>query len=161
MHPNIWGTQFWLMIHLLAYMYPVEPSEEHRKRTAEFYSHFLKHMIPCPKCQQHIRENIREVNFIDVCSSQSSLFAWTIEIHNKVNEKIGKKQMKFDDANKLYAKLSVTDKGWKFVQKPKETKALSLEHLNSEYFNNKQNTKQSTTFTLPQLSHNLKYNITL
>ena len=182
MHTGIWGTQFWLMIHILAYNYPLEPSEEHQQKTALFYSHLLNHMIPCCKCQHHIRDIIKNVNLIDFCPSQTSLFAWTVRIHNDVNEHIGKPRMEIDDAKQLYAKFCSINKGWKCIQKPKDIKTIALKDLKDlnedcpddvskiRFDSNKNqadainiytNTTKGNTFALPRLSPYLKYKIIL
>lgn len=58
--------------------------------------------IPCGDCKQHFAQLLSD----DVpvwTANNFDYFAYTVEIHNQVNEKLGKSVMTLEDARKLYA----------------------------------------------------------
>jgi hypothetical protein len=55
---------------------------------------FLKEIIPCTLCDQHY------MSFVQVNDplKAKSLFEWSVEYHNSVNESIGKEKISVEDA---------------------------------------------------------------
>lgn len=90
--PKLWGPALWHFIHTTCLIYPAEPTEKDKKRYSFFFRN-LKHIIPCPFCQTHYKENIKK--FPPKLESRDSLFKWSIDFHNLVNEATGKKKLDY------------------------------------------------------------------
>lgn len=95
-----WGNSLWFVMHVSA-LYG----------TGDVYSIFenykamlscLQYILPCPKCRQHLIDNLAYID-IDSCGSdRMALFKCSWELHNIVNESLGKRQPSFQEALGYY-----------------------------------------------------------
>lgn len=98
MLPEIWGKPGWKSFHYILEEYPVDPTEEDQA-TYYKYIHSLAAVLPCKKCQRHMKEHLKEYPLTpDVLSSKDSLVKWGIDFHNSVNHFTGKPMMSHDEA---------------------------------------------------------------
>jgi hypothetical protein len=92
----------WISIHYVALGYPLKPSEIDRKNYSLFFKN-LHTVLPCDACAKHYQQHITDMppieNFLD---SPEELFKWTVLIHNRVNMDLGKRQLSYEEARKLY-----------------------------------------------------------
>lgn len=95
MSPLLWGFATWHFIHCIALAYPNEPTQEIKNMYLQFFE-ILPVVLPCPACSVHFRENMAK-NPIRLNNSKE-LFEWTVEMHNFVNEKNGKKVLSYTEA---------------------------------------------------------------
>lgn len=96
-----WGRHLWYSIHYIALGYPASPS----KATAEAYKSFftsLHHVIPCKKCASHYMDHLQELPIDGYLTDTSSLFEWTVLLHNIVNRQLGKPEMSVANAYSYY-----------------------------------------------------------
>lgn len=107
MDPNVWGRHMWASIHFISLAYPTNPSETD-KATFKNYFEQLHKVLPCQKCSQHLNETMRSEHplYANHLSSKHELFKWTVELHNIVNKRLGKKTISVDDAYDIYMKKS-------------------------------------------------------
>lgn len=56
--------------------------------------------IPCGECRNHFKKIIED--FPPKTFSAESFFDWTVQVHNKVNEKLDKKQISLNEAKKIW-----------------------------------------------------------
>jgi len=94
-NPKVWGPEAWRFIHFVALNYPIKPTQEDKKRYNNFF-HSLQHTLPCEGCAYNYSEKIKK--HPPRLESRKSLFEWTVDIHNQVNESNGKKQFSYDQA---------------------------------------------------------------
>ncbi len=89
--PESWGPSLWLLMHVVAATYPVDPTPEARRQFAAFYAS-LQHVIPCGGCRRGYAALINGSHRLtpDVLADRMSLFRWTVDVHNAVNAKVGK-----------------------------------------------------------------------
>lgn len=80
--PSIWGPPLWFVIHTTALSYPRTPTVRQKSEMQTFFRQ-LKDHLPCLYCQKHFAEELSRINS-SVFNSRDSLFAWTVEFHNKV-----------------------------------------------------------------------------
>lgn len=52
--------------------------------------------LPCDECRWHY------IQYITERPPSGDLFAWTVQLHNSVNRRLGKPQMSLADAKRLY-----------------------------------------------------------
>jgi len=102
--PNMWGSSGWKFIHYTALGYPDNPTEEDKKNYKLFYYN-LQNTLPCLKCSLNYKENIKELPIDNFLGSKEDLFKWTVNIHNMVNNELGKKKLNYEQALKIYTKL--------------------------------------------------------
>ena len=55
-------------------------------------------ILPCKKCQKHYQENLWKLPIDKFLESKAKLFQWTVDIHNQVNEDLGKIKYSYEEA---------------------------------------------------------------
>ena len=105
--PSSWGPFFWHTIHIVALGYPQSPSYSHKKAAKEFYES-LTFLIPCPVCREHYVEYLREMPISPFLDRRDDLFKWTVELHNRVNVKLGKRKYTEMEAIQFYTRLGAS-----------------------------------------------------
>lgn len=90
--PETWGPSMWFMVHLIAATYPVNPTPQDKANVAAFFQS-LQHVLPCGGCRRGYEiiltsEPTRLTPH--VFATRASLFKWTVDVHNRVNAKLGK-----------------------------------------------------------------------
>ena len=95
-----WGNSLWFIMHTSA-LYS----------TGEMYDVFenyktmlscLQYILPCPKCKQHLIDNLSLIDIDNCAESRMSLFRCSWELHNIVNESLGKRQPSLQEAASYY-----------------------------------------------------------
>ena len=107
--PEVWGPFFWHTIHIVALGYPQEPNYSDKKAIKEFFES-LQHLIPCPICRQHYTSHLARMPISASIDSRSDLFRWTIELHNEVNEMLGKRKYTETEVIQYYTRLGARGK---------------------------------------------------
>lgn len=100
-NPNVFGPHFWFVMHTVSFFYPENPTSTDMKRHKDFYESFV-HMIPCGECSQHYSVLLTRYPIDGHLQSRNQLSRWVVFIHNKVNEKLGKRYMEYDDVVQYY-----------------------------------------------------------
>jgi hypothetical protein len=110
-HPSVlarftWSGTFWSFVHTitlhpLIFYNDVSSIVDTLERLEVF--------IPCSACKQHFKE-FKEQNramtyFED--DNHLGLFRWTVELHNSINDKLGKRIMTFQEAIDTWANICV------------------------------------------------------
>lgn len=96
MDPKIWGKHFWNTINTIAISYPDKPDEDDKKNISTFmYS--LANVLPCYKCQEHFKENLKKFPLQHALKSRQTLIHWVIDIHNSVNRRNGKREYSYEE----------------------------------------------------------------
>lgn len=90
--PEIWGPHAWALMHLVACTYPTQPTPEDKTRYRAYYL-ALGGVLPCPGCRVGYAHVLAETVPLTtaVLADRMSLFAWTVQVHNAVNAKLGKR----------------------------------------------------------------------
>ena len=101
MDPIVWGPKLWFVIHTFALNYPDNPTYEDKRVMEEFFNN-LKWSIPCEKCRIHYRERLQRNPIINYLDNKQSLFKFTIDLHNQVNQSLGKKIYSYDEVVQIY-----------------------------------------------------------
>jgi len=99
----VWGAALWKYMHYSAANYPDNPSDQEIKDMKSWLE-CLATTIPCNNCAKHFKSYIDtyKSKLYDICSSKSTLFEFLVDIHNKVNERLGKPIMTLDEAYAIY-----------------------------------------------------------
>jgi hypothetical protein len=93
--PMIWGSQAWHFIHCVAMSYPENPTSEDKERYLRFFN-ALGETLPCEICAQHFRQEMDKTP--PRMQSRKDLFEWTVDVHNAVNKRNGKRPLTYAEA---------------------------------------------------------------
>jgi hypothetical protein len=79
--------------------YPAEPSE-FQKATYRSFFETLSQVVPCPTCAQNLQRLLAGpfAESLDAALDAGRLFPWTVDLHNAVNEELGKPPQTLDAA---------------------------------------------------------------
>ncbi len=102
--PAVWGPIFWMTIHIVALGYSDSPSYSEKRAAKEFYEG-LQFLIPCPKCKEHYRENLKLHPITPSLDNRRDLFKWTVKMHNIVNKQLGKAEVTEEEALAFMGRL--------------------------------------------------------
>jgi hypothetical protein len=82
----------WATIHFIALGFPESPTVAQRAAFTDLFDRVLPMVIPCNECATNYRRHLRELGGMSFrrFDSASSLFEWTVALHNKVNAELGK-----------------------------------------------------------------------
>ena len=102
--PTVWGPFFWHTIHIVALGYPKNPTYTDKKCAKDFYES-LAYLLPCSICRDHYKEHLSKHPITTFLDSRTDLIKWTIEIHNKVNKTLGKKEWTLEQVLMYYERI--------------------------------------------------------
>tara|TARA_B100001123_G_C14517961_1_gene713134 strand:- start:45 stop:509 length:465 start_codon:yes stop_codon:yes gene_type:complete len=102
MNPELWGPKMWFYIHTLAINYPDNPSNEDRKHYYNFFYN-IRYTLPCGSCRRNYNIHLNEIPI--KLDSKMHLFNWTVDMHNKVNELLGKPILSYSEAISIYTEV--------------------------------------------------------
>lgn len=81
-----WSVPMWNILHKQAKRNPYQKD----------WLDVFENKIPCPECKTHFKD-FRKNN-----EPNTKFFKWTVDLHNSVNEKIGKKKYPYASALSQY-----------------------------------------------------------
>lgn len=101
MDSRIWGSGCWTFIHCTA----AASVTAQQRRDFVTLMEAMALTLPCDKCKQHFRANMRINNIQNYLKNEETLFMWTYLMHDAVNEaqkKTGDQRPSFDEVYKRY-----------------------------------------------------------
>ena len=107
--PSVWGPLFWHTIHITALGYPTNPGYNHKKAAKEFYES-LAFLIPCPVCREHYETHLQKNPLTPHLDRRDDLFRWTVNLHNEVNETLGKPRLLESEVIYYYRRIGARGK---------------------------------------------------
>jgi len=107
LNPNMWGSQGWHFIHAVALTFPNEPTEQDKENYNKFF-YSLPDVLPCPSCGLNFAEKLEKTP--PNLENQESLWRWTVDVHNEVNQKNDKPILSYDEAFSEFVKNSKKQK---------------------------------------------------
>tara|TARA_Y100001958_G_C21176275_1_gene507020 strand:+ start:284 stop:691 length:408 start_codon:yes stop_codon:yes gene_type:complete len=99
--PEIWGPHGWKFLHYVSLGYPDNPNQNDKIHYKTFYES-LQFVLPCKKCADNFSHNLNKFPIDSHLENKDSLIRWLIDIHNKVNKELNKKEITYENAIKLY-----------------------------------------------------------
>ena len=99
MNQNIWGPHAWFLLHTLSLAYPLKPTQKDKDDYMSFLQGFGK-VVPCEICKVHFARNLRENP--PTLENREDVFKWTVDLHNEINGRTGKRAFTYQEAHKLY-----------------------------------------------------------
>lgn len=118
--PEIWGPHFWFFINTLAITYPHNPNDVTIKKYYEFIQN-LPVFIPVSEIGNDFHKLLELYPVSSYLDSRKSFTKWVHFIHNKINEKLEKPKISFDEFQfKYYEQYKKKDLKIKDFNKWKE-----------------------------------------
>ena len=99
--PEQWGPKMWDALHFIALGYPANPTIIDRDNYKTFFVMFGQ-VIPCIKCSVNYKMHLQELPIDPYLRDGSSLFEWTVKLHNIVNKENGKAEWTVEQAKAHY-----------------------------------------------------------
>ena len=102
---DAWGPPMWKTIHFVALGYENKFPTPSDVIAYETFFHTLADVIPCHVCAGHYREELEDLPLKPYLESGPTLFEWTVHLHNRVNERLGKPKWSVRKAYNHYTHL--------------------------------------------------------
>ena len=100
-----WGPVGWKFLHYVTFAYPMTPSVEQQNAADHFFGSLGK-LLPCDTCQEHYQEEVS--SHPPDTRSQATLSAWLVDLHNRVNARLGKPHFTYNQAAAAYSSQCTT-----------------------------------------------------
>jgi len=86
-----WGPALWHVLHTISFNYPVNPTAEQRRQYRDFVLS-LRNVLPCGKCRENLRRNLRETLPLRASHlrSREDFARYVFELHETVNRMLDK-----------------------------------------------------------------------
>lgn len=101
MNPDIWGSSFWIILHLLSFEYDIEDKEYHKN-----FLENLGNILPCVKCQIEYKKYMTKSKIEYILKSKQNYVKGIWEFHNKVNKRLNKKIYSFEEFKEIYKEIN-------------------------------------------------------
>ena len=88
--PSEWGPPLWFIIHIVALMYPRNPTAAEQYTMMKFFRG-LQPVLPCDYCKKHFAVELKTMDKA-AFASRDTLFKWTVDFHDSVSERTGSTQ---------------------------------------------------------------------
>ena len=103
----VWGKPLWSAIHSFTLVYPLSPSEADKQHAADYFNTLP---IPCGSCMVKYKQMLA-VNPVEAAlDSRAALVTWAFDVHNEVNDSIGKVRFTTDEFIVKYG-VTLTEDG--------------------------------------------------
>ena len=95
--PNVWGPQYWFVIHTIARTYPEHPTEAIKRKYYDFIQN-LPIFIPDPKIGEKFEALLLSHPVSPYLDKRESFLRWVHYIHNKINLTLDKPSITFHES---------------------------------------------------------------
>jgi hypothetical protein len=100
--PDVFGPYLWAAIHFICLGAPTHLSTSQKDAYRTFF-HSLPDILPCRSCGKHLYDTLQKLSIEPSLTHKDALFAWSVKLHNIVNEQLGKQQMTEEDAIRFWS----------------------------------------------------------
>lgn len=107
MEPKNWGKFGWGFIHNVALGYPSDITYMKKEQYRKFFE-IIGDVLPCLDCQKHYKEMF--IDYPPIMINKDTLFKWTVDIHNKVNERLGYNTITHKEAYDIWTNTNIIEK---------------------------------------------------
>jgi hypothetical protein len=111
MMTNVWGPAGWVFLHSVTFGYPMNPDEfdanfeQPPGTTKERYKTFFENsgfVLPCRYCRESYQEFEKVDPVADALDNRESLTRWLWRIHERVNVKLNKPGISYEELVQRY-----------------------------------------------------------
>jgi len=104
--PEVWGPHYWFFLMTIALTYP----DNVNVLTKRKYYDLIQNMpifIPNAEISKNFSNMLNEYPVTPYLDNRDSFVRWIVFIHNRINEKLGKREITIDDAMNQYFRQMV------------------------------------------------------
>lgn len=102
MDPAWWGPGAWRFLHAISFTYPLDADEQDQAAVGQLLES-LARLLPCAKCRPHWERLIHdELPYHSYLYGRHIFSQYMVEVHNRVNDRLGKPRYAYEDACRLY-----------------------------------------------------------
>lgn len=105
MDVRFWGPSFWSTMEFVCFNYPAQPTEQQKTQTLQFFQSIAR-VLPCESCKTHFIELIKK--YPPTLSNRDQLSRWIVDMHNHVNQRLGKPIMDYKTILAKYENLNAS-----------------------------------------------------
>lgn len=105
MSKNVWGPATWHLLHCMVLKIDDNLSLSQLEDLKTMISRIINN-LPCPYCTEHAISFFKNNNFKSI-TTISALRYFIFYFHNKVNERLKKTQMLYDEHIQLYVNMNL------------------------------------------------------
>ena len=99
-----WGKHLWGFLHTISISDSEIPEDNLRvQKPIKDNIKMLSNIIPCQICKSDFIKNLPTIDNLDLYKSKV-LFYWTVDFHNKINNKLNKEEITYKEAEKIWFK---------------------------------------------------------
>lgn len=100
---RIWGPSMWHSLHTISFNYPVNPTYCEKINYRKFILS-LKHVLPCGKCRDNFRNNLKQLPLkMSNMQSRYTFSKYIYDLHEVINKMLNKKScLSYDDVRNRY-----------------------------------------------------------
>ena len=102
MDTSAWGKQLLHSIHMISLGFPKNPTATDQQHYKTFYNS-MQYVLPCSVCTGHLQANLKRLPIDGSLTNRSTLFAWTVALHNLVNVSLDKPIWSVEKAYEHYS----------------------------------------------------------
>tara|TARA_B100001142_G_C13758109_1_gene432097 strand:- start:49 stop:480 length:432 start_codon:yes stop_codon:yes gene_type:complete len=103
LNPKIWGPYYWFVLYTIAISYPTSPNDVTKKKYYDFIQNFPL-FLPSSDIGNTFTIFIDKYPVTPYLDTRESFIKWVHFIHNKINIYLGKNEISYYEAMKLYYK---------------------------------------------------------
>jgi hypothetical protein len=107
---TIWGPHYWFFLHTVTLTYPLNPNDVAKKKYYELIQN-LPLFIPDTSMSKSFQDILDTYPVSPYLDTRDSLTRWTHFIHNKINKRLGKRQISmtkfYEDYHEKYKSRNV------------------------------------------------------
>ena len=108
---KVWGPHYWFVLHTIALRYPKNPNDVTKKKYYDFISN-LPLFIPDTKMGDEFAELLDKYPVTPYLDNNNTFSKWIHFIHNRINEKLKKPTVKYNDFLEGYFSRRVVSNKW-------------------------------------------------
>ena len=98
--PEIFGPDLWNSIHLICLGAPDNFLNISSKNDYLMFFRSLGTVIPCYECKKHYLNEL--IEHPPILETNITLFKWSVDLHNRVNKRLNKKELHYEEALKYW-----------------------------------------------------------
>ena len=105
MRMDIVGPPLWRSLHAITFAYSDTPTPEQRAAVISFFES-LTALLPCTECQQNFVRELAHSPLRDHVHNRDTLSRWLVDLHNRVNVRLGKPELPYEAVAAEYAECA-------------------------------------------------------
>jgi hypothetical protein len=124
MLPTKWGNCGWKFIHSITLNYPENPTNDDKDNYVNFF-YSLIYILPCDSCGNNLKNHYKKLPLDEKSlTNRYTLVKWGIDLHNIVNQSIGKKTLSYELAmsaiNNMFSSSNINNNHTQRESSPKQ-----------------------------------------